>query len=212
MFAETIVYLETILMVYGPIGVFLGSIVEEVIAPIPSTLVIMGTSFIFLKGSIISLDAFLKMFLYIVIPASLGVTIGSLVVYSIAYLAGKPFLVRWGKYLGISWQDIEKAEKRFNKSNSDGILLFIVRAFPVVPSVAINAFCGFVRFDIKRYLIITFLGTLVRATILGFIGWQFGSLYQLAAAKISYLEEISFLIMGIGIITFIIYKKKFQKN
>jgi membrane protein DedA with SNARE-associated domain len=212
MFAETIIFLETILIAYGPLGVFLGSIVEEVIAPIPSTLVIMGTSFIILKDNIISWDALFKMFLYIVIPASFGVTIGSLVVYSITYFAGKPFLERWGKYLGISWEDIEKAEKRFKKSKSDGILLFMVRAFPIIPSVAINAFCGFVRFEIKRYLIITFLGTFVRASILGFIGWQFGSLYQKIAAEISYLEEISFLIIFLGIILFIIYKKKFQKR
>ena len=49
MFTEMIIYLETILMVYGPLGVFLASIIEEIIAPIPSTLVIMGTSFLILN-------------------------------------------------------------------------------------------------------------------------------------------------------------------
>jgi membrane protein DedA with SNARE-associated domain len=91
MFAEIILYLENILFVYGPLGVFIASIIEEVIAPIPSTLVIMGTSFIVLKGAVISIDAFLKLFLNIVLPASLGVTIGSLFVYGIAYLQVSPF-------------------------------------------------------------------------------------------------------------------------
>ena len=208
MFAEVILYLENILMVYGPLGVFLASIVEEVIAPIPSTLVIMGTSFIVLKGATISPDAFLKLFINIVLPASLGVTIGSLFVYTIAYFAGKPFLERWGKYLGVSWEDLEKAEKKFEKSRSDEIILFLVRAVPVVPSVAISAFCGFIRFDLKKYLIITFLGTLVRAFLLGFIGWQFGSLYQTAADEISYLEEISLAVIIVAIVVYIIYKKK----
>ena len=198
-------------MVYGPLGVFLASIVEEVIAPIPSTLVIMGTSFIFLKGTIVSPDAFLKLFINIVLPASLGVTIGSLLVYAIAYFAGKPFLERWGKYLGVSWEDIEKAEKKFEKTRSDEIMLFLVRAVPIIPSVAISAFCGFIRFDLKKYLIITFLGTIVRSFILGFIGWQFGSLYQTAADEISYLEEISLAVIIITIIIYIIYKKKFKR-
>jgi Uncharacterized membrane-associated protein len=195
-------------MVYGPLGVFLASIVEEVIAPTPSTLVIMGTSFIVLKGATISPDAFLKLFINIVLPASLGVTIGSLFIYTIAYFAGKPFLERWGKYLGVSWEDLEKAEKKFEKSRSDEIILFPVRAVPVVPSVAISAFCGFIRFDLKKYLIITFLGTLVRAFLLGFIGWQFGSLYQTAADEISYLEEISLAVIIVAIVVYIIYKKK----
>ena len=212
MFAEVILYLENILIVYGPLGVFIASIIEEIIAPIPSTLVIMGTSFIVLKGVSISPDAFLKLFINIVLPASLGVTIGSLIIYTIVYFAGKPFLERWGKYLGVSWEDIEKAEKKFENSRSDEILLFIVRAVPIIPSIAISAFSGFIRFDLKKYIIITFLGTLVRAFILGFIGWQFGSLYQTAANEISNIEEISLTLIIIALITYFIYKKKFSKE
>ena len=199
-------------MAYGPLGVFLGSIVEEIIAPIPSTLVIMGTSFIMFKGAAISPESFFKLFINIVLPASLGVTIGSLFIYAITYFAGKPFLERWGKYLGVSWGDIEKAEERFEKSRSDEILLFLVRAFPVIPSVAISAFCGFIRFDLKKYIIITFLGTLVRAFILGFIGWQFGSMYQTVADEISYLEEISLVMVIIAVAAYALYKKKFKKT
>ncbi|SCG85235.1 DedA family protein [Methanobacterium congolense] len=211
MFAEIILYLENILFVYGPLGVFIASIIEEVIAPIPSTLVIMGTSFIVLKGAVISIDAFLKLFLNIVLPASLGVTIGSLFVYGIAYFAGKPFLERWGKYLGVSWEDIEKTEKKFQKSRSDELVLFLVRAVPIIPSVAISAFCGFIRFDLKKYLVITFFGTLVRAFILGFIGWQFGSMYQTLADEISYLEEVSVIVILISAVLYFIYKKKLKK-
>jgi membrane protein DedA with SNARE-associated domain len=212
LFAELILYLESILLAYGPLGVFLGSIIEEIIAPIPSTLIIMGTSFIMLKGVAISPDSLINLFINIVLPASLGVTIGSLFVYAITYYLGKPFLERWGKYLGVSWGDIEKAEDKFEKSRSDEILLFIVRAVPILPSVAISAFCGFVRFDLKKYVIITFFGTLVRAFILGFIGWQFGSIYQAAADEISYLEEIGLAVVVIAIVGYIIYKKKFKRN
>lgn len=212
MLESVILYIEQILFVYGPLGIFLASIIEEVIAPIPSTMVIMGSSFLMLKGASFSTDSFLNLFLNIVIPASFGVTLGSLFVYAIAYFAGKPFLQRWGKYLGVSWQDIEKAEDKFKDKHSDEIILFVVRAVPIIPSVAINAFCGFIRFDLKKYLIITFLGTIVRAFILGVIGWQFGSLYMKAAAEISYLEEISVIVILITFVSYIIYKKKFSKS
>lgn len=190
----------------------MGSIIEEIIAPIPSTLIIMGTSFIMLKGAAISPVTFFNLFINIVLPASFGVTIGSLFVYGITYFAGKPFLERWGKYLGVSWGDIEKTEKKFEKSRSDEIVLFLVRAFPVIPSVAISAFCGFIRFDLKKYVIITFLGTLVRAFILGFIGWQLGGMYQAAADEISYLEEIGLAVLIIALVVYVIYQKKLKKN
>lgn len=198
-------------MVYGPLGIFIASIVEEIIAPIPSTLVIMSTSFLMFKGTVISADSIFKLFTSIVIPASAGVTIGSLLVYSIGYFLGKPFLERWGKFLGVSWADIEKAQDKFKSSSSDDLLLFILRAIPIVPSVAISVFCGFIRFDLKNYLIITFLGTLIRAFILGFIGWQFGSMYQTAAAEISYLEEIGLAVIIFVVAVYLIYQKKFKK-
>ena len=212
LFTDFILNLESILITYGPLGVFLGSIIEEIITPIPSTLIIMGTSFIILKGVAISPDSILSLFINIVLPASFGVTVGSLLVYGITYFAGKPFLERWGKYLGFSWDDIQKTEERFQKSCSDIILLFTLRALPVLPSVAISAFCGFIRYDLRKYLIITFLGTIIRAFILGFIGWQFGSIYQTAANELAYIEEISISVVIIAIVAYVIYLKKFKKN
>jgi membrane protein DedA with SNARE-associated domain len=78
---------------------------------------------------------------------------------------------------------------------------------PIIPSVAISAFCGFIRFDLKKYLVITFFGTLVRAFILGFIGWQFGSMYQTLADEISYLEEVSVILILISAVLYFITKR-----
>lgn len=207
MFEELILYLESILLAYGPLGVFLGSIIEEIIAPIPSTLVIMGTSFIILKGAVISLETVYSLFINVVLPASVGVTLGSLFIYGLAYYLGKELIDRWGKYLGVSWENIEKAQDKFEESSSDEIILFVVRALPVVPSVAVNVFSGFLRYNLKKFVIITFLGTLVRAFILGFLGWQFGSFYQTIATEISYLEEISVAVIVIGLIIYFLWRK-----
>ncbi len=210
MFEEIILYLESVLLAYGSLGVFLGSIVEEIIAPIPSTLVIMGTSFIILQGAAISPETIFSLFINVVLPASVGVTIGSLLIYTLAYYLGKELIDRLGKYLGVSWENIDKAQSKFEESRSDEVVLFILRALPVVPSIAINVFCGFVRYDLKKFVVITFLGTLVRAFILGFLGWQFGSLYQTISTEISYLEEISVVVIVIALVIYFLwgeYKK-----
>jgi membrane protein DedA with SNARE-associated domain len=139
-----------------------------------------------------------------------GVTIGSLLIYTLAYYLGKELIDRLGKYLGVSWENIEKAQSKFEESRSDEVILFTVRALPVVPSIAINVFCGFVRYDLRKFMVITFLGTLVRAFILGFLGWQFGSLYQTIATEISYLEEISVVVIVIALVIYFLwgeYKK-----
>lgn len=69
--------LEQFFLNYGALGVFLGSITEQVIAPIPSSIVVLGSSFIIMKGHLLSFEAIQTLFLTISIPAAAGVTLGS---------------------------------------------------------------------------------------------------------------------------------------
>ncbi|MEN6328671.1 MAG: VTT domain-containing protein [Methanobacteriaceae archaeon] len=202
MLEEIILSIETFFLNYGALGVFLASIIEEIIAPIPSTLVIMGSSFLILKGHPLALESMVILFKNVVLPASAGITIGSLFVYAIGYFLGSPFIKRWGKYMGVSWEDIAKAEGRFSSGHSDNLILFTLRAVPVVPSVAISIFCGFIRYRLQDYLIVTFLGSLVRGLLLGILGWQFGMLYLEISQQISFLEE---LVLGLLVVALVIY-------
>lgn len=194
-------------MDYGSLGVFLGSFIEEIIAPIPSTLVILGSSFFIMQGVPISLESVFSLIIYVSIPAALGLTLGSLFLYAIGYFIGKPFITRWGKYMGFSWDDVEKTQQKFAESKNDDIALFSLRAIPVVPSIAISTFCGIIRYKIKNYIFITFLGSIVRASILGFLGWQFGRFYESIADTIAIYEDIVIIGLIIAIVAYIIYKK-----
>ncbi len=185
----------------------MASIIEEIIAPIPSTLVIMGSSFLILKGYPIAVDSIMRLLIYVVLPASAGVTLGSLFVYAIGYFLGSPFIKRWGKYMGVSWDDIEKAEGRFSQGKSDNLILFILRAVPVVPSVAISIFCGFIRYRLRDYIMFTFLGSLVRGFVLGILGWQFGMLYLEISQQISFLEELVLLVLVIALAVYLYWRK-----
>ncbi|HSO25346.1 MAG TPA: VTT domain-containing protein [Methanobacteriaceae archaeon] len=207
MINELILSLQSFFVSYGALGVFVGSLLEEIIAPIPSAIVVMGSSFFIMGTDPLNLASFIKLFLNVSIPASLGLTIGSLFLYAIGYYLGKPFIVKWGKYLGLSWEDVEKTQKKFAESKSDDIILFILRAIPLIPSVAISTFCGFIRFNLKEYIIITFLGSLVRATALGFIGWQFGIAYKQLAEQIANLEQIVIIGIILLVIGYLIYIK-----
>lgn len=212
MLESLITYVNSFFINYGIFGVFLGSLVEEVIAPIPSTLIIIGSSFFILKGQVISLVSIFTLLTEIILPVAAGMTIGSLFIYGLCYYLGKPFIVKWGKYLGLNWKDIEKTNKKLENQKRDNLAIFTVRAIPIIPSVAISGFCGIIRYDLKKYLILTFIGGAVRAGILGFLGWQFGNFYKEIAMELSNLEEILVIIIAIGIIGYIVYKKKIAKT
>lgn len=207
MLTELVAFLEGFIIAYGSWGIFFGSVLEEIIAPIPSTAVIMGSSFFIMENIPFSFQAFQVLLLNIALPAAAGVTLGSLLIYGIVYYAGKPFIDSWGKYLGLSWNEIEKTEKKYSKNNLMTLSIFTARALPIVPSVVISAFCGFIKYDIKRYITITFLGTLVKSFILGVMAWQFGSLYGTIESEIGISEEIVIIGLVVAVIGFIIYKK-----
>ncbi|MDP3035259.1 MAG: VTT domain-containing protein [Methanobacteriaceae archaeon] len=208
MLAELTTLIQNFIINYGSSGIFLASILEQIIAPIPSTAVIMGSSFVIMGNSPVSLFSLEKLFLFIALPVAFGVTIGALIIYGVVYKIGKPFVDRWGKFIGLSWEEIEKTEEKYSKSNSLLLFLFITWAVPIFPSVVISAFCGFIKFDIKKYIYVTFLGTLVKAFVLGFVAWQFGSLYSSLGPKMGISEDLVLIGLIIALIVIIIYKKR----
>nr|WP_282730378.1 VTT domain-containing protein [Methanobacterium alcaliphilum] len=209
---ELMLSLQNFFTIYGSLGVFLGSFIEEIIAPIPSTLIIMGSSFFMMHGAPVNAITVLQLFFYVCIPASLGLTLGSLFLYGIGYSIGKPFINRWGHYLGFSWDDVEKTQKKFEESKSDDMVLLTLRAIPIIPSIAISTFCGIVRYKIKNYILITFLGSLVRAFILGFIGWQFGRFYEQIADQIAVYENLVIIGLVILVIGYVLRVKYWKKD
>lgn len=201
-----IYFLQTFILPIGGVGVFLASVIEEVIVPIPSAFVLLTAGFLFLSN-LSGLQIFLTLFLKIVIPASLGITIGSLFVYGLSYKLGKPFIIKYGKWFSLSWKDIEESEKRFSKGLKDEISIFISRAIPIIPSVVIAAVSGLFRINIRTYIIASFLGLLVRTSFLAIIGWQLGNLYYKYAEIISRYENGTLAVILLFILLWILYRR-----
>jgi len=211
MFSEIISSIESFIMINVSWAVFLGCILEQIIVPIPASLIVLSSTFIILKGTSFSVAALGTLIVKIVIPASLGITLGSFVYYTLAYKLGTPFIERTSKYLGVSVKDVENVEKKFKKSRYDDIFMFLARCFPVIPSIAINLFCGLIRYDLKKYIITTFLGSAVQIFGWGLLAWFSGNIYLVLEDKISYMGNIVTGIIIVVVIYFIIMKRR-EKN
>src|SRR5574341_2268737 len=112
---------------YGPWSVFAGVIIESVIVPIPSPLVIMGAGFILISPELNAARALVPILLLIVLPGSVASTLGAYIGYGIGYLGGKPLVDRWRSFLGFGWQDVEAMERRFRKGHVSASI-FCLRA------------------------------------------------------------------------------------
>ena len=194
--------LEVNILPLGALGVFLASVAEEVVAPIPSALVMMTAGFIFVKGAV-GVATIAQLILYVGLPAAAGVTIGSLWVYGVAYWGGKAFLDKFGKWIGLYWSDVERMKEKFEKTKGDDFFIIGARLLPIVPSVATSAFCGFIRMKFWRYVMLTFIGMFFRGIIMGAIGWQVGNVYYKYAETVARFEKLGLVVIIAGVIIFV---------
>jgi membrane protein DedA with SNARE-associated domain len=214
MFHSLVTHIEPLLQTYGALGVFLASIIEEIIAPIPSTIVVF-TSGVLLTQGLHGWDAIFTILFKIMIPAAAGITIGSLVPYFIARIGEKVAIDKLGKYVGLNWSMVEKMQARAEKGHSIELVIFITRAIPGIPSLAVSVFCGLARVPFWKYVIWSFIGCLPRNFILGLVGWlggtQYGAIMEIVSSMESGVLVIIFAVaisLGIGWFLFQHRRKK----
>ena len=184
---------------HGAWSVFIGVIIESVIVPIPSPLIIMGAGFVLISPELSFLHALPPILLKIVLPGAIASTLGAYIGYAIGYFGGKPMVDRWEKFLGFSWQDVEALERRF-QSGQVNILIFFLRALPIFPLSVISAAAGLLRLPIGQFSLWTFYGTIPRCLFLGYLGWGLGETYQGIAKGI---DRAAGLVSGILILAVI---------
>jgi membrane protein DedA with SNARE-associated domain len=190
-----------IIVKFGLWGVFFGSLLEELIAPIPSPMVMMASGAALL-GRFEGISAeFLGNLLLISLIGAAGALIGSYLPYSIGYFGGKPLIEKTSKFTGVSWKMIEKMQARLDKSSSDELTIGTLRAIPVMPSVLIAASCGVMRINPLTYAVSFYVGGVVRNLIFLILGWQLGSAYMNSANT---FEDISSIVQKVIIAIFIL--------
>ena len=205
MIESLILFLQVHVLPWGALGVFVASVVEEVVAPIPSALIMTMSGFLLVSGPV-SISSISALIFKVAIPAALGVTIGSYFIFFLAKYGGKRIIERWGKYFGLYWSDIEKLQARLSGTHRDELIIGIARTIPFFPSVAVSAFCGILNMNIWRYFVVSFVGVFFRGIILGIIGWQVGNVYIKYANYIKHIEDKVLYGLISAIILFVLYK------
>jgi membrane protein DedA with SNARE-associated domain len=139
--------------------------VESSFFPLPSELVIPPAAHLAATNQIgLSLSG-------IVLAGTIGSWFGASVMYWGARLAGRPLLVRYGRYIFISAEKIEGAERWAAHYGAMGI--FISRLLPVVRHL-IGIPAGIVRMSFLKYSIFTIIGSAIWCGVLCWLGVKMG--------------------------------------
>lgn len=147
---------------------------ESTIVPIPSEVIIPPAAF---KAWNSGIDCFgfhatgWTAQIFLVIAGAVGSWVGATIMYWGARLAGRPLVLRFGKYFLLSPAKVEGAERWAKTYGSFGI--FASRLLPVVRHL-IGIPAGIVRMNFLKYSIYTLAGSALWSAVLCWLGVKVG--------------------------------------
>jgi membrane protein DedA with SNARE-associated domain len=188
-------YLST----HMPLFVFtpLASLVEEAIPPIPSPSIMM------ISGFLASVqDYSLILIIGLCVFGSVGKTFGAWFVYFVSDKVEDVLTGRFGRFIGVSHEEIEAFGQRLGRGWRDYFILTFLRALPIVPSTILSVGGGLLKIPLRLYLISTLAGSLIRNALYIYLGYM-GSALALSLVKKTTSTE-SFLQIAVVIIILIV--------
>ena len=188
----------------GYLGVALWVAIESVVIPIPSELVLPFAGFLVGTGDAIEpLTGQPWSYWLVVIAGTLGATVGALVAYAIGLYGGRPIIDRWGRYLGISHADLDRAETFFARYGEAAS--FFGRLVPVVRSLVSFA-AGLSRMPLPKFVLFTFLGSLPFTAILVFAGLQLGANWESIGPILKQFEYAILAVLAVIVIAWVWFR------
>ncbi len=195
MITPIIDWLVNLISSVGYWGVGLAMFIESFFAPIPSEIILPFSGFV-------ASDGRLKIYLVIIV-ATVAAYLGSLPFYIIGRLGENSvlnFLKKYGKFLFISENDLEKGVKSFEKYGNS--IVFFGRLIPIVRTV-ISFLAGVSKMKFGIFSLYTIAGTAIWSTVLSLAGFFLGSQWEIVSVYVSRYENVIIVIIIVLVITFL---------
>jgi membrane protein DedA with SNARE-associated domain len=183
---------------YGYGGIMLLMALESACMPVPSEIVMPFAGFLVAQG-----DSGMSL-LGIIIAGSLGCTIGSIAAYVFGFYAGRPLILRYGKYVLIREKHLVTAEEWFEKWGDKAT--FIARLLPVIRTV-ISLPAGIAKMNFKKFVFYSFVGSVPWTFMLAYVGYVLGSEWESIKGVFRELD-IVVVVAAIAVVAYYAYRMK----
>jgi membrane protein DedA with SNARE-associated domain len=110
----------------------------------------------------------------VLLAATLGAALGSLAGYLIGAWGGRPLLDRYGRYVHISRDDLDRADDWFARFGDRAV--FFARFVPLLRAL-ISYPAGVARMPLGRFMLFSVLGSIPWNLVLIAAGWALGENY-----------------------------------
>jgi membrane protein DedA with SNARE-associated domain len=134
---------------------------------------------------------------------ALGNLIGSLAAYAVGAWGGRPLLLRFGRYVLISREEIERTEHWFARHGDRAVL--ISRVLPVVRAF-ISLPAGVARMNVWRFSVLSFVGSFPWSLGLAWAGFVLGENWDRIREWMR-PADIPILIVLVALVAWYLYRR-----
>lgn len=143
----------------GYLGIIALMAMESSILPVPSEIVIPPAAFWAAQGRM--------SFAGVILAGTFGSWLGSSVSYWLSRWIGRAMILRWGKYVMIKPEGLDRAEHFVERYEVGGV--FFARLLPVIRHL-ISIPAGIARMSFGMFSLVTTLGAALWCTVLAWFG------------------------------------------
>lgn len=185
---------------YG--GIFALMVLESATLPVPSEVVLPFAGYLVFQGT---LDFWL-----VLIVASAGSLLGTVIDYAVGYYLGRAAIIRYGKYVHLSEKSLISSEKWFKKYGP--ITVLIARFVPLIRTlVAFPA--GVAKMKIPKFLAYSIVGIVIWDAALIYIGYVVGpSVNSIIASLSSSFTVVEVLAVVIAALSLFLWARRSSKQ
>ena len=198
MLNEAITWLLATILKLGYPGIFLLMAMESSVIPIPSEFVMPPAGYWAAEGKMNIVVA--------ILCGTMGSLIGAYANYFAAHYLGRPLVLRYGKYVGITEHKFAKVEAFFHKHGE--ISTFIGRLLPVVRHL-ISIPAGLAGMHHWKFSLYTVLGAGIWCTVLAWIGYFIGE-NQALILRYSHKAVIGVIIFSVVLVA--VYVRRHRRR
>ncbi|MFI5205709.1 MAG: DedA family protein [Candidatus Paceibacterales bacterium] len=182
----------------GYAGIFLLSALESCAIPIPSEVVVPFSGFLAVSG---------RFNLWAVIAvATIANLVGAAILFWVGRSGGRWILERYGKYIFIHGEDLEKGDKWFKKYGDWAI--FWSRMLPVARTY-VSLAAGVAGMNFYTFSLYTLIGSLPWNAAQAIIGYKAGENWMVLE---KYFRKLDILIVAVIVVLVVVYLWKHLKK
>jgi membrane protein DedA with SNARE-associated domain len=185
------------------VGIAFAVALETIVAPIPSEVILPMAGWKVSQSAadpsvVEPLTGLPWNMLLAIVFATVGSVVGALVGYAIGAFGGRPLLDRYGRYVGIGEDDLQRADQWFERWGA--LAVFAGRMVPLVRTF-VSYPAGIARMPLGRFVLFSALGSLPWNAALIYAGFLVGENYAQVEAALRPWELVIYaLVVGLAVI------------